>query len=117
MDDDKGKQLLNLMFLASCATIAWFEVKNQKELPTPSRFVGAGLTYGILALVTPLFGAGFTALMGAGFYLVLLYKFFNNGTEGPTGAQIVGGATPGIGTTPGTIIGSVVSPNIIREAA
>lgn len=79
MTESQGRQVLLATFLAAIATLTWTEMHLYQTMPRPARYVGAGLTWGILGLLAPVITYRLAALFGAGLYLTLLYQYFNAG--------------------------------------
>lgn len=74
MSDETGRKLLLSTFAIVVCVLTWSELKTYKRVPQPSRYVGAGLGWGILGFVTPVMGATFTGVFSCGLLLMLLYQ-------------------------------------------
>lgn len=63
------------MFVLSVAIITWDEIREQKRVPLPKRYVNAGGVYMILGGFALLGAAQLAAVFGIGVNLALLYAF------------------------------------------
>lgn len=94
MSEDAGRKILLATFFAAVATLTWSEMRNYQRWPMPSRYVGAGLTWGILGLLAPVVSYRLASVFGVGLYLTLLYQYFNAG-KGSGGVLLPWIETPG----------------------
>lgn len=69
--------LLGLYVVAMCI-ITWLEVKKEKRVPAPRRYVGSSIAFGTLGLIGPLVSYPLAAVFGAGLVIVLLYNLFGS---------------------------------------
>jgi len=69
-----GKRLFLMAFFTSCALISWQEVKTFKRLPLPSRFVGAGVAFGLLAISEPIISPQLAGSLAWGLVMGLAYQ-------------------------------------------
>lgn len=84
MNERVGRQILLATFIGAVFTLTWSEVGKNKVVPRPARYVGAGMTWGILGLISPIISYRLAAMFGVGLYLALLYQYFN-----PNGNQFI----------------------------
>lgn len=79
MNDDRGKHILGATFFIAINLITFSELKKYHEVPRPARYVGSSLTWGILALISPVTGYGFTSVFSLGLLLMLITSYFEPG--------------------------------------
>lgn len=77
MNDGNASRVLVGIWALACVTIIVTEIKKHKRIPHPTRFISAGMTYGILGFAAPMIGPSLAMMVGAGFYLVLVYRYYN----------------------------------------
>lgn len=46
----RGKSIFWMAFLITIITLTWADIKNCHDLPWPPRYIGAGITFGMLDL-------------------------------------------------------------------
>jgi len=100
MSEDRGREILLITFMFAIGMVTWTEIHVNKTAPRPSRFVGAGMVWGILGLIAPLISYQVVAMFGIGMDLALLYNYYQgvNSTPSPEGVAPEQGAEPA--TTP-----------------
>lgn len=82
-----GQRWLVAMFILSLGVVTWDEIREQKRVPKPERYVRVGIVYVMLGVVALLGAPELAAAFGAGVVLMLLYSLSK-----ATGGSIVGGA-------------------------
>lgn len=76
MTDDQAKNILFTSFFLCIAIASFDSLKAEHSLPKPRVYLGACMTYGILAFLSP-FAPQLAAMFGAGFLLVKIYQHYN----------------------------------------
>lgn len=69
-----SSRLILAEFITATAIVTWDEVVTNGRVPLPSRYLGAGLAFGILGLVAPVISDKLAATLGAGIILALLFQ-------------------------------------------
>lgn len=72
-----GKRLYLAAFFGACAIISWQEIRTFQRLPLPSRFVGAGMAFGLLALAEPIITPPLAGTLAWGLLFGLAYRDIN----------------------------------------
>lgn len=68
-----GDKTFVIAFVGSVAIISWQEIHDFQRVPIPSRFIGAGVAFGILAVAEPVIGK-LASTLAWGLLLALLYE-------------------------------------------
>lgn len=98
-----GGKTFMVAFIGSVAVISWQEIKDFHRVPIPSRFVGAGVAFGILAMSEPVIGK-LSSTLAWGLLLGLLYEQNQHKTikaVPPPGVQPITVGATGTGTSTG----------------
>lgn len=93
-------------FFAALALITWRGFTHKESdwplaSPPPYQYVGAGMTFGILYLVSPLISEKLAATLAVGLLLALAYKTIAPGTTSSGGSSST--TSPAPPTTTGTV--------------
>jgi hypothetical protein len=96
MNPNTGRRLLVTSFLLAVIMATWSEVHDYKRAPVPSRYVGAGVAYGLLGVLAPFISFELAGLFGVGLLLALVYQHYQT----PPGAAEGNAPTPGGEGTP-----------------
>lgn len=99
MSDDTGRRLLVSTFLVAVALLTWNEMKVNKVMPRPQRYVGAGVIWALLALLSPVLTYSLSGMFSVGVVLMLLYKNVSSssGSADQGGSGLGGGGSVGGG--------------------
>lgn len=110
-------------FVGSLAVITWRELNNPPAgaplpLPTPSRYVGAAIVFGILEFMSDIWNPRISDVLAAGFFLTLAISTAQNGIQhnassgnsnspgnGATTVPNGGSGIPGLPSNPGLLTG------------
>lgn len=70
-------------FVGSCAVITWRDFKNPDPawpiaLPPPYRYIGAGVAFGLLALVGDMLNDKIAAVLAGGLFMGLAFQIAQN---------------------------------------
>jgi hypothetical protein len=76
MTDQQGNSLMRTTFFIALIVMTWGEVKQQKQVPRPARYVAAGMTWGILGFAAPFITYRIAGMLAVGFLLTLFYQFY-----------------------------------------
>lgn len=76
MSPDRGRQILVTTFVLAVCIITYSEIHDQKRMPLPSRYVSAGMVWGILGLLAAFFSPQIAAMFGVGMDLALIYQHY-----------------------------------------
>lgn len=105
MNSSKGLRILTSLFFLNLVMISWFDLKANKTnslspigWPRPSRFLGLGISFSLLAILAETFSAELAAVIGAGLSIGLIMQGVNSAYGSP--------AIPGSGA--GGQIGSII---------
>lgn len=87
-----GRVLLGA-FVVTMAIVTWDEVKRQKRMPVPHRYIAVGMVYAILGIVATLGAPELAAIFGVGVILAQTYATASAGASGvaPVGGGLIGG--------------------------
>lgn len=97
MNPNTGKRLLVTSFLIAVIMVTWSEIRDYKRVPTPQRYVGAGVAYGLLGVTAPFITFELAGLFGVGLLLTLLYQHYKTppgAAEGGVAPQTDSAGTP-----------------------
>lgn len=81
MSENTAKQVLFYTFIFAIGIITWTEMKKYHQVPRPSRYVGASLTWGLLALGAPILTYPFVSVFSLGLLLMLITSYFEPGSK------------------------------------
>lgn len=69
-----GKRMFIAAFIGSVAIITWQEISRFNRLPLPSRFIDAGLAFGLLAIAEPIISPELAGVLAWGLLMGLAYQ-------------------------------------------
>ena len=92
-----GTQILATEFVLAVSVVTYDEIVKNGRIPLPSRYLGAGLAFGVLSIASPFISDKLAATLGAGVVLAVLFNMFPGApTLNPkTGFAPQGPAAPG----------------------
>lgn len=67
-------RLIVAEFGVTVAVVTYVEIVKNGRVPLPSRYIGAGVAFGILGLLSPLISDRLAATLGLGIVLTVLYQ-------------------------------------------
>lgn len=67
-------RLIVAEFGVTVAIVTYVEIVKNGRVPLPSRYIGAGVAFGILGLLSPLISDRLAATLGLGIVLAVLYQ-------------------------------------------
>lgn len=73
-----ANRVLVAEYLIAVSVAVVQEIRDGRMWPRPSRFVGAGIAFGVLGLAAPFISDKLAAAFGAGLVLALAYNSVNN---------------------------------------
>jgi len=68
-----GRRILVGTFLLTIIVLTWDEIREQKRVPVPRRYVSAGAVYGVLGIVSTLGAPEVAAVFAVGVLLAQIY--------------------------------------------
>ena len=68
------QQLMLAEFGVAVAVVTWDEIVTNGRVPLPSRYLGAGIAFGLLGVLAPVISDKLAATLGAGIILALLFQ-------------------------------------------
>lgn len=73
MNDVTGQRIITASFMIEIAFITWQEVKQNKQMPQPKRYVGAGVITAVLQLMAGFIGPELAGIFAAGFAIGIIF--------------------------------------------
>jgi hypothetical protein len=101
MNNQRGLRILQALFFVNLAVISWQEIKSPQSpigWPRPSRFVGLGIAFSLLAVFSEIVSAELAAVIGAGLTIGLAINVVQN-PEGSSGQGTTVSATQPVSGT------------------
>jgi len=101
MNQQRGLRILATLFFLNLAIISWQEIKSPQSpigWPRPSRFVGLGLVFSLLAVLAETVSAELAAAVAGGLTLGLIIHTVQNGTTSSGQGTAVSTSQPVSGT-------------------
>lgn len=91
MKPSTGKGLLVTSFIATIGVITWREIKTNKRVPLPSRYVGASVAFAMLGIAEPIISPELASILGAAIVMAVTVRGKASATNGPAGGSGSGG--------------------------